>query len=53
MRGHARNRRAQVYLLIRWSEAIERNEGGGPFSIACKDVDPLLLALAGYTNVGY
>ena len=27
--------RAEAYLLIRWSEAIERNEAGGPFSTAC------------------
>jgi hypothetical protein len=24
----------EAYLLIRWSEAIERNEAGGPFSTA-------------------
>ena len=28
-------RRAEAYLLIRWSEGIERNEAGGPFSTAC------------------
>ncbi len=31
----ARNRRAEAYLLIRWSEVIERNKAGGPFSTAC------------------
>jgi hypothetical protein len=27
----ARNRRAEAYLLIRWSETIERNEAYGLF----------------------
>jgi hypothetical protein len=27
--------RLEAYLPVRWSEAIERNEAGGPFSIAC------------------
>src|SRR5262249_37476119 len=32
MRGARENRRAEAYLPIRWSEAIERNEADGPFS---------------------
>ena len=35
----ARNRRAEAYLPIRWSEAIERNEAVGPFSTACLQDD--------------
>jgi len=35
MRGARENRRAEAYLLIRWSEAIERNQADGPFSTAC------------------
>ena len=35
IRGARENRRAEAYLPIRWSEAIERNEVGGPFSTAC------------------
>ena len=31
MRGARENRRAEAYLLIRWSEAIERNQVGGLF----------------------
>jgi hypothetical protein len=30
-----RQDRLEAYLPVRWSEAIERNEAGGPFSIAC------------------
>jgi hypothetical protein len=34
MRG-AREIDEEAYLLIRWSEAIERNDAGEPFSTAC------------------
>src|SRR5690349_6278481 len=36
MRGARDNRRAEAYLPIRWSEAIERNEADGLFSTACQ-----------------
>jgi hypothetical protein len=31
----AKNRRAEAYLSLRWSEAIERNEAYESFSAAC------------------
>jgi metallo-beta-lactamase family protein len=35
VRGARPNRRAEAYLFVRWSEAVERNEVDGPFSPAC------------------
>ena len=32
----AKNRRAEVYLAVRWSEAIERNEAYESFSAVCE-----------------
>jgi len=31
----AKNRRAEAYLAVRWSEAIERSEAYESFSAAC------------------